>query len=476
VREDPPVAAEAGGTGRVAVIAGTAALGGFLFGYDSAVINGAVTAIQQEFSLGAGQLGFTVASALLGAAVGAWTTGGIAERIGRPRTMTIAAVLFLVSGVLSGLASSAVMLVVWRVLGGFAVGMASVIAPMYIAEVAPAEIRGRLGSLQQLAIVVGIFLSQLVNLGLVELAGGDPAGPLWGLDAWRWMLIVEAVPALLYGLSSLRLPESPRYLVAQGRPVEAGEVLTALGTGNDVDAEVARIETSLAGEHKPRLTDLRGHAWGLMPIVWVGIVLSMLQQLSGINVVFYYSAALWESVGIDSGQALLISVITAAVNIGGTLVAIAVIDRMGRRRLLLIGSVGMTVCLALTALAFSRATPDAATGEAMLGHLAGLTAFFSANGFVFFFAFSWGPVVWVLLGEMFPNRIRAGALAVAAAVQWLANYAVTQTFPRLSQNLGNGGAYTLYAIFAAVSFVFVLRFVAETKGRSLEEMGESASA
>ena len=462
--------------GRVAVIAGTAALGGFLFGYDSAVINGAVTAIQAEFSLSTGQLGFTVASALLGAAVGAWTTGSIAERIGRPRTMVVAAGLFLVSAVLSGLAGSAALLIAWRLLGGFAVGMASVIAPMYIAEVAPADVRGRLGSLQQLAIVFGIFVSQLVNLAIVAAADGSASNAVLGLAAWRWMLVVEALPAVLYGALALRLPESPRYLVAQGRTQEAHAVLSRL-EGGDVDAELARIQTSLAGEHRPRLSDLRGRALGLLPIVWVGLVLSMLQQLVGINVVFYYSAALWEAVGVDSSRALLISVVTAVVNIGGTVLAIAIIDRVGRRPLLLVGSAGMTVSLVVTALAFSTAAVDPATGDAVLTAGAGKVAFFAANGFVFFFAFSWGPVVWVLLGEMFPNRIRASALAVAAAAQWVTNFLVTQTFPRIADSVGFGGAYAVYGLFAAVSLVFVWRFVAETKGRALEDMqAEPATA
>ncbi len=459
--------------GRVAVIAGTAALGGFLFGYDSAVINGAVTAIQEEFALSAGQLGFTVASALLGAAVGAWTTGSIAERIGRPRTMVAAAALFLVSAVLSAFAGTAVLLILWRLVGGFAVGMASVIAPMYIAEVAPADVRGRLGSLQQLAIVFGIFVSQLVNLVIVNLAGGSASGTLLGIDAWRWMLVVEAVPALVYGLLAFRLPESPRYLVAQGRHAEALEVLEGL-EGGDVAAELAGIEESLAGEHEPRLSDLRGSALGLLPIVWVGLLLSMLQQLSGINVVFYYSASLWEAVGVDSSRALLISVITAIVNIGGTLLAISIIDRVGRRPLLLVGSAGMALSLAITAIAFSSATVDPATGDALLTAGAGRVAFFAANSFVFFFAFSWGPVVWVLLGEMFPNRIRASALAVAAAAQWVTNFLITQTFPRISDTIGFGGAYALYAVFATVSLLFVWRYVAETRGRSLEEMGTMA--
>lgn len=469
--------AEAGGglRGRVAVIAGTAALGGFLFGYDSAVINGAVTAVQAEFSLSSGQLGFTVASALLGAAVGAWTTGSIAERIGRPRTMVAAAALFLLSAVLSAFASTAVLLVVWRLVGGFAVGMASVIAPMYIAEVAPADVRGRLGSLQQLAIVFGIFVSQLVNLAIVELADGSASNSLLGLDAWRWMLLVEAVPALVYGLLALRLPESPRYLVAEGRRAEALAVLEEL-EGGDVETELTGIERSLEGEHQPRLSDLRGPALGLLPIVWVGLVLSMLQQLTGINVVFYYSASLWEAVGVDSSRALLISVVTAVVNIAGTLLAISIIDRVGRRPLLLVGSAGMSVALVVTAIAFSSATVDPATGDAVLSLAAGRTAFFAANTFVFFFAFSWGPVVWVLLGEMFPNRIRASALAVAAAAQWVTNFLITQTFPRLSDTIGFGGAYGLYGLFAAVSLVFVWRYVAETKGRSLEDMGTAAPA
>ncbi|MCV2392948.1 sugar porter family MFS transporter [Actinotalea sp. M2MS4P-6] len=462
-----------GRTAKVVGLAATAALGGLLFGYDSSVINGAVSAIGEEFSLGSAALGFTVASALLGAAAGAWTTGSIAERFGRPRTMVMAATLFTASAVLTGLSQSIGFLIVWRVVGGFAVGMASVIAPMYIAEIAPADIRGRLGSLQQLAIVSGIFASQLVNLGLVNLAGGAAGNDLWGLSAWRWMLVVEAVPAIAYGLLALRLPESPRHLVAEGRDAEARDVLALFS--DDPGAELTRIEESLAGDAKPRFADLRGPVLGLAAIVWVGIVLSMLQQLTGINVVFYYSTALWEAVGVDTSQALLISVVTAAVNIGGTVLAIAIIDRVGRRVLLLAGSAGMTVALAVTAWAFSTATVDA-SGAAALDATHGLVAFFSANTFVFFFAFSWGPVVWVLLGEMFPNRLRAAALAVAAAVQWLANFAVTQTFPWLAENLGLAVSYSLFAAFSAVSLWFVLRYVAETKGRALEDMGSGVAA
>jgi len=457
-------------TMRVVWITAAAALGGFLFGYDTAVINGAVDAMRGAFGLSAAATGFAVSCALIGSAIGAWYAGPLADKYGRVATMRVAAVLLAISALGAGLAFGVWDLVLWRVVGGIGVGVASVIAPTYIAEVSPAHVRGRLGSLQQLAIVLGIFASLLSDAWLANSAGGA-AQPLWlGLDAWRWMFLVAVVPALVYGALVFAVPESPRHLAAKGRFDEARRVLRdVLDLRNDaaLDAKMAEIRDSLRTEYVPRLSDLRGPRMGLLPIVWVGILLSVFQQFVGINVIFYYSSTLWHSVGFSESDSFSITVATSVVNVLVTLVAIALVDKVGRKPLLLVGSAGMAVTLGLMAVCFSHAVGTGA--QLSLPGAWGITALVAANLYVVAFGLSWGPMVWVLLGEMFPNRIRAIALAVAASAQWMANFAITATFPSLSE-MGLSFAYGLYAAFAVLSFVFVQRAVRETKGMELEAM------
>ncbi len=455
-------------TRAVLLVCSTAALGGFLFGYDSAVINGAVGAIATRFHAGSGALGLTVASALLGAAAGALAAGRIADGRGRLVPMRVAAIMFVISAIGSGLSDSLLVLSLFRVIGGAAIGIASVIAPTYIAEIAPAEMRGRLGSLQQLAIVTGIFISLLVDYAIAGAAGSAEAPWLGGIEAWRWMFIAMVVPAALYGICSFSIPESPRYLIAHGRSTDASFILTRMLGAAVVSEKIVQITASLKSDTAPNWSDLRGPAWGLLPIVWIGIGLSVFQQFVGINVIFYYSSALWQAVGFSEKDSLAITVITSIVNIATTFIAIALIDRIGRRPLLLIGSAGMTITLGVLAVVFANAPLDAAH-QPRLDGATGPVALVAANLFVVAFGMSWGPVVWVLLGEKFPNRIRAAALAVAACAQWLANWAITTSFPTL-QSLGLGLAYGLYTAFAVLSFFFVLKFVSETKGRELEEM------
>lgn len=448
------------------LVAGTAALGGFLFGFDTAVINGTVGALGSTFSPGSLLLGFAVASALLGCAAGAWFAGPIANRYGRIRVMLVASVLFSVSALGSGFAVDIWSLTLWRVVGGLAVGAASVIAPAYIAEIAPARLRGRLGTLQQLAIVVGILVALVSNYVLATMSGGA-VEPLWfGVEAWRWMFLAELVPAVAYGVLVTRIPESPRYLIMRERVDEARKVLRDF-VGGDVPGRIAEIQRTLASERAPRVSDLAGSRFGLLPIVWVGIGLSLFQQLVGINVIFYYSTELWQHVGFTESDSFLISAITAVTNVVVTFIAIATVDRIGRKPLLLVGSIGMFVSLSLMAILFGSA--PVVDGEPALGPVAGPIALVAANAFVVFFGMSWGPVVWVLLGEMFNNRIRASAIAVAAAAQWLANFAVSTTFPALSE-VGLGLAYGFYATCAGLSIVFVARAIRETKGKELEQM------
>jgi sugar porter (SP) family MFS transporter len=454
--------------GHVIFITASAAMGGFLFGYDSSVINGAVEAIRDRYDIGSATLAQVIAIALIGCAIGAATAGRIADRIGRIRCMRIASVLFTISAIGSALPFALWDLAFWRIVGGFAIGMASVIGPAYIAEVAPAAYRGRLGSFQQAAIVIGIAISQLVNFGILQIAGGEQRGKIGGLEAWQWMLGVMVVPALLYGMLSFAIPESPRYLIASGRPDKAKKVLAEVeGHGVDLDRRVAEIDRAMRSEHKSTFGDLftPGSKIKFLPIVWVGIGLSVFQQLVGINVAFYYSATLWQSVGIDPSGSFFYSFTTSIINIIGTVIAMVLVDRIGRRPLALIGSTGMAIALGVEAWAFSA--------ELVHGKLPspqGAIALVAAHVFVLFFALSWGVVVWVFLGEMFPNRIRAAALGVAASAQWIANWAITASFPSLADwNLS--GTYVIYASFAVLSIPFVLLFVKETKGKTLEEMG-----
>lgn len=458
-------------TGAVIRITTVAAFGGLLFGYDSAVINGAVSSIQSTFDVGPGPLGFAVAAALLGAAVGAFFGSRIADRTGRIPIMKIAALLFLLSAIGCGFTQSIEWLVFWRVVGGIGVGVASVIAPAYIAEVSPAHLRGRLGSLQQMGIVLGIFLSLLIDALLAHGAGGA-ANEMWfGLAAWRWMFLVMAVPAVLYGIGAFLIPESPRYLVSVGRPDEARAVLSRIHGDDAVDARVSKIRSTVDDERKPRFADLRGSMAGLKPVVWVGIGLAALQQFVGINVIFYYSNVLWESVGFKESDSFTISVATSVVNVVVTIVAIFLVDRIGRRPLLLLGSTGMALSLGVMSVVFATATKVMVDGQLTpeLGPVAGPVALIAANLFVVFFGVSWGPLMWVLLGEMFPNRIRGAALAVAGAVQWIANWAVTVSFPLLS-NFSLGLTYGIYAFFALVSLVFTIKMVRETNNVELEDM------
>lgn len=452
--------------GHVIFITAAAAMGGFLFGYDSSVINGAVEAIRHRYDIGSGTLAQVIAIALIGCAIGAATAGRIADRIGRIRCMQISSVLFTVSAVGSALPFALWDLAVWRIIGGFAIGMASVIGPAYIAEVSPPAYRGRLGSFQQAAIVIGIAISQLVNYGILQIADGDQRGKIGGIEAWQWMLGVMVVPAVLYGLLSFAIPESPRFLISVGKKERARQILAEVeGEHVDLDARVSEIETAMHREHKSTFKDLLGSRFGFLPIVWVGIGLSVFQQLVGINVAFYYSATLWQSVGIDPTDSFFYSFTTSIINIIGTVIAMVLVDRVGRRPLALVGSTGMAIALAFEAWAFSA---DLVDGK--LPNTQGVVALVAAHVFVLFFALSWGVVVWVFLGEMFPNRIRAAALGVAASAQWIANWAITASFPSLADwNLS--ATYIIYAAFATLSIPFVLKFVRETKGKTLEEMG-----
>ncbi len=455
----------------IILISLVATIGGFLFGYDSGVINGTVDGLKAAFGSDAAVTGFNVASMLLGCAIGAWFAGTLADRYGRRTMLLVSAVFFLVSAWGSGIATSSMEFVIYRVIGGFAVGAASVMAPAYISEVAPARYRGRLATVQQIAIISGLFASFLANYLLARTAGASTEVLWWGFEAWRWMFWAEILPAALFLVALFFIPESPRYLVARGIRERAAAVLARLYGAVEGGRKLQEIEASLATDHhRPRLSDLVSKATGrIRPIVWVGIGLAVFQQFVGINVVFYYGAVLWQAVGFSENDALLINVLSGGLSIGACLVTVVLIDRIGRKPLLWFGSAGMAVTLALVTFAFASGSLDAG-GTLQLSEAMGVLALVAANVYVIFFNMSWGPVMWVMLGEMFPNQIRGSGLAVAGAAQWTSNFAITVTFPVLLGSIGLAGAYGIYMVAAILSVFFVLRYVHETKGRELEQM------
>ena len=454
----------------IILISCVATIGGFLFGFDSGVINGTVDGLQQAFDSDSVGTGFNVASMLLGCAVGAFFAGRMADLYGRRAVLILSAVFFLVSAWGSGIATGSLEFVLYRVLGGLAVGAASVMSPAYISEVSSARYRGRLATVQQIAIIGGLFAAFLSNYLLAKHAGAS-VNPLWmGFEAWRWMFWIEIAPAAVFLVALLFIPESPRYLMVKDRVADAEQVLTRLYGAAEARLKLQEIGDSLSKDHRPRLSDLVSRTTGkLRPIIWVGVGLATFQQLVGINVVFYYGAVLWQAVGFSENDALLINVLSGALSIGACVIALALIDKVGRKPLLWIGSVGMAASLAAVTFAFASATLDAG-GKLALSDSMGLLALVAANLYVVFFNMSWGPVMWVMLGEMFPNQIRGSGLAVAGAAQWTSNFLITMSFPVLLASIGLAGAYGLYTIAAVLSVFFVLRYVHETKGKELEQM------
>jgi sugar porter (SP) family MFS transporter len=427
--------------------------------------------LQANFHIGNAVLGFAAASVLMGAAAGAVFAGRVADRMGRLAMMKLAATLFFICGLGAGLASSIWMFVIFHTVGGIGIGFGSVAAPAYIAEISPPRFRGRLGSLQQLAIVCGIFGSLALTWLPFHLAGGS-SGRLWlDLAAWRWTYLGEVIPALVWFALIFTIPESPRYLVARQQISQARRVLSTLLGDRDVEPTINRITDTLEQEKPPSWRDLRKPTGGLYSIVWVGLGLAIFQQFVGINVIFYYSDVLWEAVGFGEKSSFTIALVTTGVNVVITLVAIALIDRVGRRPLLLAGSAGMALMLATMTVVFTSAS--VVNGRPDLDIASGVIALVAADVFVIAFAISWGPVLWVLLGEMFPNRIRSAALGLASGVQWMATWTITVTFPALRHALGL--AYGFYALCALLSLLFVWRWVRETNGMSLEDMPDEVA-
>ena len=464
--DNTAASSETGNMGFIVLICLVATLGGFLFGFDSGVINGTVKGLDAAFGATDFASGLNVASMLLGCAAGAFFAGRLSDLFGRRNMMMLAAVFFLISAWGSGIAGSSGTFIFFRIIGGLAVGAASVMAPAYISEIAPARLRGGLASLQQIAILVGLTMAFFSNYYLASVSGGATA-EFRGTETWRWMFWVEIAPAALFFILLFLIPKSPRFSMVKDDEAGARKTLTKLFGGTVADRKVNEIKASLASDHKPRLSDIfKGGK--LRPIVWVGIGLAIFQQLVGINVIFYYGAVMWEAAGFTEADALKQNVFLGVMSIFATLLTVFLIDKFGRKPFLLIGSVGMAIMLAVVAWAFG--TGDLVDGNLVLESAMGSTALYAAMAYVFFFNMTWGPIMWVLLGEMFPNQIRGSALAVAGLAQWLANFAVTITFPWLLANLGLSVSFFIYAAFAFISIFFVKMAVTETKGMELEDM------
>lgn len=447
-----------------------ATIGGFMFGYDSGVVNGTQAGLEASFKLKEFGTGITVGAILIGCAIGAFAAGRLADVLGRRRMMMLSAILFMLSAVAAAVADSADFFIAARLVGGFGVGAASVLSPAYISEVTPASLRGRLATVQQIMIIGGLTGAFMMNYVLAKVAGSSTS-PFWyGYPAWRWMFLMQVVPAIIYFVALLPIPESPRFLVLKGRKPEALAVLTRLFGAVEADRSVVRIQDSLAADHRPRFSDLIDPKTGsVRKLVWAGIGLAVFQQLVGINIIFYYGAVLWQSVGFTEADALLNNILSGTLSVGACLGAALLIDRIGRKPLLLVGSLGMAVTLAIVAWCFSTASIGV-DGSVQLAPGLGKTALISALGYVAFFNLSWGPVMWVMLGEMFPTQMRGSGLAVCGFSQWIANFGISVSFPWLAKHVGLPSTYSFYAASALVSFFFVRSLVHETAGVELEEM------
>jgi MFS transporter, SP family, sugar:H+ symporter len=462
--------------GFIGAIVAVATIGGFLFGYDSGAVNGTQDGLSQAFNLVKGSwsptngLGFTVASLLIGCFIGAFFAGRLADLMGRRNTMMVAAALFFIGALVQGAASSHLIFVIARICGGMAVGAASVLSPAYISEVAPANIRGRLTTVQQIMIITGLTAAFVVNYFLAASAGISTARFWAGIAAWRWMFLMQAVPAAIFLVALFMIPESPRYLVSKGRIDRAEGVLASLFGSDAARSKLDEIRATFSADHRPRLSDIAGRGLlGIRPVVWAGIMLAAFQQFVGINVIFYYGATLWQLAGFTESQSLTINIVSGVVSIAACLVTIAVIDKIGRKPILLIGSAGMAVTLFAMTYAFSQGSLDPA-GNLVLSKNLGTLAVVAANLYVIFFNFSWGPVMWVMLGEMFPNQIRGSALAVCGFVQWFSNFLISFSFPVMAAKLGLTISYTFYGVCAVISYFLVQKLVHETRGKELEQM------
>jgi sugar porter (SP) family MFS transporter len=453
---------------RVALIV---ALGGFLMGFDASVISGVVGFIGPEFELTKIQIGWAVASLTLTATLAMMTAGPISDRFGRRPVLRVAALLFFVSAIASAIAPDYLTLVIARMVGGLGVGAALIIAPMYIAEIAPADIRGRMVSFNQLNIVIGISVAYfsnflILNLGQSDLAWAQSLG--MGDWTWRWMLGVEAIPAFIYFLALFLVPESPRWLVMRGKAEDALKILSRVSGKVQAEKDLGAVQKSLDDEahlEKGSLKDLLLPSMRL--VLTIGIVIAILQQITGINSVFFYAPMIFEQSGIGTDASFMQAVLVGIVNVVATVVAIALIDKLGRRPLLISGLVIIAGSMLLLAYSFSSASYGPG------GELIDMNATMVLIGILSFvagFGISLGPVMWVLFSELFPNRLRGIAISFCGLINSSISFLVQLVFPWELENFGPATTFLIYGSFAIVGLIFVMRVLPETKGKSLEEL------
>jgi MFS transporter, SP family, xylose:H+ symportor len=445
-------------------IALVAALGGLLFGYDWVVIGGARQFFEIYFHLqSASAVGWANSCALVGCFAGSLVAGALGDRFGRKPVLLVSAVLFAVSSILTGWAASFTTFIVWRIAGGVAIGLSSNISPLYIAEVSPAAHRGRLVSLNQFAVVIGILLAQIVNWQIAapvpENASPEALLASWNVQfGWRWMFTAVAVPAFIFLAASFGIPESPRWLLIRGRTEQALKVLRRIGDSEEyATAETAAITSALRDEESQEAGWRGLFQPGVRTVLIVGIVLAVLQQWSGINILFNYAEEVYRAAGLGANQILFDIVITGAINLLFTLVAMAVVDRLGRRPLMLIGSIGIGVSHLLAGLAYQ------------IG-LHGVPVLVLTLCAIACYAMTLAPLTWVLIAEIFPNRLRSLGVSAAVSALWISSFALTYSFPFINRAMGSAGSFFIYGAICLAGAVFVFFFVPETKGRTLEEI------
>ncbi|NIJ44645.1 SP family xylose:H+ symportor-like MFS transporter [Wenyingzhuangia heitensis] len=449
-----------------------ATLGGLLFGYDTAVISGTVSSLEHFFVLPFGleesaansRLGMLVSSALIGCIIGGLTGGVVSKKLGRKNGLILAAVLFLLSAVGSSMPEMLIrpigegdhtfmyIFIVYRIIGGIGVGLASMLSPLYIAEIAPAKIRGKLVSMNQFAIIFGMLIVYFVNYYIAS--QGDDS---WlNTIGWRWMFASETIPAILFLIFLFTVPDTPRSLVMKEQPEKALDVL--IKVNGEEQAKLILEDIKGTTDH----TSGKLFSFGIAVII-IGVLISIFQQFVGINVVLYYAPEIFKSMGSGTDTALLQTIIVGGVNLVFTILAIQTVDKLGRKPLMIIGALGMAIAMF-------------ALGGAFFSHSVGSFALICMLVYVASFAMSWGPVTWVLLSEIFPNKIRGKALAVAVAAQWVSNYLVSWTFPMMDKNsyllekFNHGFAYWIYGVMGVLATYMIWKFVPETKGKTLEEM------
>lgn len=436
----------------VILISCAAALGGLLFGYDTAVISGAVGFLQIKFSLTSAEVGWVTSCILIGCAIGVSVAGVLSDLFGRKKILALSAIIFAVSSLGAAFSSSYLILVIWRILAGIGIGLTSLITPLYIAEMAPSEVRGKLVSVNQLAITIGIFIVYFINAAIASGSSAD-----WNISTgWRWMMGIGVIPSALFLIALISAGESPRWLAQHGKQSEALKVLKKVESSElAAKQQLNAIQDAEKVVDDTKFSDLFNKTW--FPVLVIGVLLALFQQFSGSNAIMYYAPEIFKGAGFGQSGAFMATVSIGVINMVITVVSLGLVDRIGRKKLLGWGSFAMSVCLLVVAICFFTHASATVTLTFILLAIAS-------------YAISLAPVTWLLISEIFPSRIRGRAMSICTVVLWLSDFTLSYTFPILTQNIGEGWTFILYVVVTAVSALFVWKMVPETRGKSLEEI------